>query len=184
MLNTLKPAFGSNKRNKRKGCGPGSGHGKTSCRGEKGQGSRSGVSFRPGFEGGQMPLFRKIGKRGFTNIFAKDFAVVNLSTLAKFSAGSKITPAILLEKGCIAQLGVNGVKVLGDGEIGHAITIVANAVSASAREAITKAGGTIELIAKPAPKQKFMKKGATAPSKPGASRKTAKQAKAKAKAAK
>jgi large subunit ribosomal protein L15 len=163
MLSNLKPAYGSKKKNKRKGCGPGSGHGKTACRGEKGQGSRSGVSFRPGFEGGQMPLFRRIGKRGFTNIFALDYAVVNLEVLSRFEAGSRVTAQLLLDKGYIAQIGDNGIKVLGGGELKVALTVVANAASAGAKEKIEKAGGSVELIALPVRRAKFQKKGEKAP---------------------
>ncbi len=163
MLSNLKPAYGSKKKNKRKGCGPGSGHGKTACRGEKGQGSRSGVSFRPGFEGGQMPLFRRIGKRGFTNIFATDYAIINLDVLARFEKGSRVTAEVLLEKGYIAQIGENGLKVLGDGELKVALTVVANAASAGAQEKIAKAGGSVELIERPVRRVKFQKKGEAAP---------------------
>ena len=163
MLSNLKPAYGSKKKNKRKGCGPGSGHGKTACRGEKGQGSRSGVSFRPGFEGGQMPLFRRIGKRGFTNLFATDYAIVNLDVLARFEAGSRVTAQALLDKGYIAQIGGDGLKVLGNGELKVALTVVANAASASAKQKIEKAGGSVELITLPARRAKFQKKGEKAP---------------------
>lgn len=164
MLNTLKPAHGSKKKKKRVGCGPGSGHGKTSCRGEKGQGSRSGVSFRPGFEGGQMPLFRRIGKRGFTNIFSTDYTVVNLDILAGFEPGSRVTLETLRERGMVARAGADGLKVLGGGELKHAVTVVCNAASASAKDKIAKAGGSIELVApKAAHRPKFVRKGQTAP---------------------
>ncbi len=163
MLNSLRPAHGSKHKNKRKGCGPGSGHGKTACRGEKGQGSRSGVSFRPGFEGGQMPLFRKIGKRGFTNNFATDYTVVNLDVLARCEAGAKVTAESLLENALIAQIGRDGIKILGGGELKHAVTVVAAAVTASAKEKIAKVGGSVELIAVPARRGKFVAKGETTP---------------------
>ena len=165
MLNSIRPAHGAKHKNKRRGCGPGSGHGKTACRGEKGQGSRSGVSFRPGFEGGQMPLFRKLGKHGFTNIFATDYTEVSLATLAKCEAGSKVTAESLLADKLIAQIGADGIKILGNGELKHAVTVVAAAATASAKAAIAKAGGSLELLTLPARRAKFVAKGETAPRK-------------------
>ncbi len=143
-LSDLAPAPGSRKKRKRVGRGPGSGHGKTSCKGHKGQKARSGGGTKPGFEGGQMPLQRRLPKRGFTNIFQKEYAIVNLSTLEKLSE-STITPEYLLEEGVIKK-DLDGIKILGNGEITRAITIKAHAFSASAREKIEKAKGKAEVI--------------------------------------
>jgi large subunit ribosomal protein L15 len=123
----------------------GSGHGKTATRGYKGQLSRSGTSMRPGFEGGQMPLYRRLPKRGFTNIFRKEYVIANVSDLAKFEAGAKIDPEILRNRG-IARKMLDGLKILGKGEISHAVHIRAHKFSKSAIEKIEKAGGTIEVI--------------------------------------
>ncbi len=144
-IGTLRPPRGANKRSKRIGQGIGSGHGKTATRGSKGQRSRTGARMRPGFEGGQMPLQRRLPKRGFTNIFRKHYAVVNLSDLKKFAAGEKVDPARLVELGYIKDLGA-GLKVLGDGELTVALTIAAHRFSKSALEKIKKAGGTAEVI--------------------------------------
>ena len=144
-INTLKPAPGANRKNKRVGRGMGSGHGKTSARGYKGQLSRSGASMRPGFEGGQMPLYRRLPKRGFTNIFRKEYLVINLEKLAAFEAGSQVDPDILKSKGLIKNLR-DGLKVLGVGDLPHALHIKAHKFSKSAIEKIQKAGGTIEVI--------------------------------------
>jgi large subunit ribosomal protein L15 len=141
-LHDLTPAKGSKKDKKRVGRGPGSGLGKTAGRGHKGQRSRSGYSRRPGFEGGQMPLVRRLPKRGFTNIFRKEFAVVNLADLAELEG--EITPELLAESGRVRRGRM--VKVLGDGEITRALTVKAHAFSASAREKIEAAGGTVEEI--------------------------------------
>jgi large subunit ribosomal protein L15 len=141
-LHDLSPAKGSKKDKKRVGRGPGSGLGKTAGRGHKGQRSRSGYSRRPGFEGGQMPLVRRLPKRGFTNIFRKEFAVVNLADLAELEG--EITPELLAETGRVRRGRM--VKVLGDGEITRALTVKAHAFSASAREKIEAAGGTVEEI--------------------------------------
>ncbi|OGW74991.1 MAG: 50S ribosomal protein L15 [Nitrospirae bacterium RIFCSPHIGHO2_02_FULL_40_19] len=122
----------------------GSGHGKTSCRGHKGQKSRTGGGTRVGFEGGQMPLYRRLPKRGFTNIFRKDYAVVNLKDLDKLSE-SVVTPEVILEKGLIKDT-KSGIKILGEGEIKKPITVKAHAFSASAKDKIIKAGGVIEII--------------------------------------
>lgn len=143
-LSELAPAPGSRKKRKRVGRGPGSGHGKTSCRGHKGQKSRSGGGTKAGFEGGQMPLQRRLPKRGFTNIFAKQYAVVNISTLEKLS-GSDITPEVLKNEGIIKNIR-DGVKILGNGEITRAINVKAHAFSASAKEKITSAKGSVEVI--------------------------------------
>lgn len=143
-LSDLAPAPGSRKKRKRVGRGPGSGHGKTSCRGHKGQKARTGGGTRPGFEGGQMPLQRRIPKRGFTNIFQKQYAVVNLSTLNKLSE-TAITPEFLIEAG-IVKKALDGIKILGNGEITRAITVKAHSFSASAKDKIEKAQGKTEVI--------------------------------------
>jgi large subunit ribosomal protein L15 len=144
-INTLAPPKGANRKNKRVGRGIGSGHGKTATRGYKGQKSRSGTSIRPGFEGGQMPLYRRLPKRGFTNIFRKEYAVVNLERLALFEAGAKVDPEALKAAGILKNL-KDGVKILGAGELAHALQVRAHKFSKSAAEKIQKAGGTIELI--------------------------------------
>ncbi len=143
-LSDLAPAPGSRKKRKRVGRGPGSGHGKTSCRGHKGQKSRSGGGTKPGFEGGQMPLQRRLPKRGFTNIFQKEYAIVNLATLEKLSE-STITPEYLIKEGVLKKL-LDGVKVLGNGELTKAITVKAHAFSLSAKDKIIKAQGSVEVI--------------------------------------
>jgi large subunit ribosomal protein L15 len=144
-IGTLHPPRGAHKRRKRIGTGMGSGHGKTATRGSKGQRSRTGARVRPGFEGGQMPLQRRIPKRGFTNIFRKHFAVVNLKDLARFRSEEKVTPELLVQRGLVKKLG-DGVKVLGMGELKVALTIAAHRFSQSAREKIRQAGGTAEVI--------------------------------------
>ncbi len=143
-LSDLSPIPGSKKKNKRVGRGSGSGHGKTSCRGHKGQKSRSGGGTRIGFEGGQMPLHRRLPKRGFTNIFRKQYGIVNLAALDRLS-DSEVTPEVLIEKGLIKDI-KDGIKVLGDGEIKKPLTVKAHAFSSSAKEKIIKAGGKIEVI--------------------------------------
>jgi large subunit ribosomal protein L15 len=145
-INTLKPAHGANRKNKRVGRGMGSGHGKTSARGYNGQLSRAGASVRPGFEGGQMPLYRRMPKRGFTNIFRKEYVAINLERLSEFEAGAVIDPEILKSKG-IVKNAQDGIKILGVGELPHALTIRAHKFSKSAEEKIKKVGGTIEVIA-------------------------------------
>ena len=147
-LNNLKPAKGSGagRERKRVGRGPGSGLGKTSGRGEKGQKSRSGFSHREGFEGGQMPLHRRVPKRGFTNArFKKEFVEVNVGRLEVFDAGTIVTPEILLKHGIIKKVG-DGVKVLGDGDLTKALTVRAHKFSASASEKITGLGGKAEVL--------------------------------------
>jgi len=145
-INTLKPARGANKKNKRVGRGIGSGHGKTSARGYKGQLSRSGSSMRPGFEGGQMPLHRRLPKRGFNNIFRKEYVAINLEKLAGFEAGAQVDPEILKSRGLVKNIR-DGLKVLGVGELPHALHVRAHKFSKSAAEKIQKVGGTIEVIA-------------------------------------
>jgi large subunit ribosomal protein L15 len=139
-LHELSPAKGSKHSKKRVGRGPGSGLGKTAGRGEKGQKSRTGYSSRPGFEGGQMPLIRRVPKRGFTNIWKTEYAVVNLSQLAELEG--EVNPQVLAEHGLVRS--GKKVKVLGDGEIGKALTVVADKFSKSAREKIEAAGGRCE----------------------------------------
>lgn len=145
-LNELKPAPGSKKEPKRVGRGRGSGHGKTSGRGQKGQKSRSGYSIRRGFEGGQMPLQRRLPKRGFTNIFKKDYALVNIKDLNRFEAGQVVTPKFLIEAGLVKARDVGNVKVLGQGEISQVLYVKAHHFSKSARTKIESAGGRVELI--------------------------------------
>lgn len=145
-LNSLKPPKGANRKSKRIGRGIGSGHSKTATRGYKGQLSRSGTSMRAGFEGGQMPLHRRLPKRGFTNIFRKEYAVVNLGELASFEAGAQVDPQVLKDKGIVKSL-KDGLKILGDGEIKNAIKVRAHKFSKAAVDKIEKAGGTIEVIA-------------------------------------
>lgn len=139
-LHELSPAKGSKHSKKRVGRGPGSGLGKTSGKGEKGQKSRSGASTRVGFEGGQMPLIRRVPKRGFTNIFKVEYAVVNLSQLADFEGD--VTPEVLAERGLVRS--GRKVKVLGDGEIGKPLRVTADKFSKSARAKIEAAGGRCE----------------------------------------
>ena len=138
-LSNLRPPAGSRHKRKRVGRGPGSGLGVTSGRGEKGQRSRSGYSRKRGFEGGQMPLIRRVPKRGFTNIFRKEYAVINVGRLHDLEL-SEVTPDALLEQRVIRKL-QSGLKVLGDGEISRAVTVHAHRFTASAKEKIEKAGG-------------------------------------------
>jgi large subunit ribosomal protein L15 len=145
-LHDLKPNPGSTHNRKRVGRGPGSGMGKTSTRGEKGQKSRSGWASKPGFEGGQMPLFRRLPRRGFNNIFRVEYAVVNLQQLELFKAGSTVAPEDFVAKGFIGKNETGSVKVLGKGKLSKALTVKAHRFSASAKEAIEKAGGKVELL--------------------------------------
>jgi large subunit ribosomal protein L15 len=145
-LNNLRPPKGAKHAKKRVGRGPGSGHGKTASRGSKGAKSRSGFRFKRGFEGGQMPLHRRVPKRGFTNPFRIEFEVVNLDTLAEvFEAGSSVTPDVLRERGLVGS-GSKPVKVLGRGEIAKALTVRAHKFSGSAAQKIAAAGGAAEVI--------------------------------------
>jgi large subunit ribosomal protein L15 len=144
-IEELKPAAGSRSKDKRVGRGLGSGHGKTSCKGHKGQKSRSGGTKGPGFEGGQMPLQRRIPKRGFKNRFKIEYAIVNLKDINKMEGLDTISPEILIEKGVIKDL-KDGLKVLGNGEIQRPLTIKADAFSASALSKIAAAGGEAEVI--------------------------------------
>ena len=142
-LSSLKPAKGSRKKPKRIGRGPGSGHGKTATAGNKGQLSRSGRKQYFGFEGGQMPLQRRVPKRGFTNLFRKEYAVVNLGSLNALEG--EITPERLVKEGLVKKL-LSGVKVLGDGDLTRPIVVKAHRFSKSALEKITRAGGRAETI--------------------------------------
>lgn len=144
-LHDLKPAAFSTKTRKRVGRGPGSGLGTTAGRGMNGQNSRSGGGVRPGFEGGQMPLFRRIPKRGFNNVFKKDWSIVNVETLNQFEEGTEVTPILLLETGVLKKLGY-GVKILGDGELTVKLTVKANKFTQSAISKIEAAGGRAEVI--------------------------------------
>src|SRR5687768_487584 len=144
-LNDLKPKKGAKHARKRVGRGPGSGHGKTAGRGEKGQKSRSGFSRQIGFEGGQMPLHRRLPKRGFTNIFKKTFAVVNLSDLERFDNGATIDEAALREAGLVKGR-YDAIKILGDGKLSKKLTVHAAKFSESARKQIEAAGGTCQEI--------------------------------------
>ena len=144
-LSNLKPPRGSKHRKVRVGRGMGSKMGKTAGAGNKGQQSRRGYSVRPGFEGGQMPLHRRLPKRGFNSPFPKEFAVVNLDRLNAFGAGETITPELLTDRGLVrAQR--SGIKILGDGELKVALTVKAHAFSKSAREKIERAGGKVEVL--------------------------------------
>ena len=142
-LHNLRPRPGSRHRVKRLGCGESSGHGKTSGKGHKGQKARSGGSIRLGFEGGQMPLIRRLPKRGFNNAaFHKNYAIVNLDDLNEFKAGTVVSEQLLRESKLVRGHFVS-IKILGDGELKHGLTVEADKVSAAAREKIEKAGGTI-----------------------------------------
>ncbi len=144
-LHNLRPRPGSRHRVKRLGCGESSGHGKTSGKGHKGQKARSGGSIRLGFEGGQMPLIRRLPKRGFNNAaFRKHYAIVNLDDLNEFKAGATVNERLLRESNLVRGHFV-GIKILGGGELKHGLTVEADKVSAAAREKIEKAGGTISL---------------------------------------
>ena len=144
-LNELKPAEGSTKSPRRLGRGTGSGLGKTSGKGHNGAKARSGGGKRPGFEGGQMPLVRQIPKRGFTNIFAKEYAIVNVGDLEIFDEGTEITAALLVEKR-IVRRELDGLKVLSNGEMTKKLTVKAVKFTASAKEKIEAVGGTAEVI--------------------------------------
>jgi large subunit ribosomal protein L15 len=144
-LHNLKPTPGSQGNNKRKGRGPGSGTGKTAGRGQKGQNSRSGGGTRPGFEGGQTPLFKRLRKVGFTNRFRKEYAVVNVGQLNDYESGSEITLEVLQNDGFIKRP-LNGLKILGDGELTVKLSVKAHKFSQSAKEKIEAVGGNTEVI--------------------------------------
>jgi large subunit ribosomal protein L15 len=143
-LNELSPPKGSRKARKRLGRGVGSGTGKTAGRGTKGYNSRSGGGVRPGYEGGQMPLQRRLPKRGFTNIFRKKIAVINIRDLTKFGEGSVVDETALIEAGLVKGK-KDGIKLLGQGEINYALNVKVNQISKSAREKIEAAGGNVEV---------------------------------------
>ena len=145
-LSNLKPKKGARHAKKRVGRGPGSGHGKTAARGEKGQKSRSGFSRMRGFEGGQMPLHRRLPKRGFTNIFKKEHAIVNVSDLERFDNGATVDEAALRKAGLVKGRN-DGIKILGDGKLSKKLTVHAAKFSASARKQIEAAGGSCQEIA-------------------------------------
>jgi large subunit ribosomal protein L15 len=145
-LHDLKPARGARKDPKRVGRGPGSGHGKTATRGEKGQKSRSGYSGKRGFEGGQMPLHRRLPKRGFTNLFRVEYRTLNVDRLNGFDAGAVVSPE-QFEKAGILKKGAEPVKVLGNGEVKVALTVQAHAFSGAAARKIEAAGGKAEVLA-------------------------------------
>ncbi|CAM4083267.1 50S ribosomal protein L15 [Mesobacillus thioparans] len=144
-LHELKPAEGSRKERKRLGRGIGSGQGKTAGKGHKGQNARSGGGVRPGFEGGQTPLFRRLPKRGFTNINRKEYAVVNLDSLNVFDNGTEVTPELLIETGLVRKE-LAGVKILAKGSLEKKLTVKAHKFSSAAEEAIKAAGGQTEVI--------------------------------------
>ena len=144
-LNELRPAEGSAKSAYRKGRGPGSGNGKTAGKGHKGQNARSGGGVRPGFEGGQIPLYRKLPKRGFNNKFATNYAIVNVSALEVFENGAVVDMETLLAKKIIRK-SLDGLKILGNGELTKSLTVKANIFSATAKEKIEAAGGKTEVV--------------------------------------
>jgi large subunit ribosomal protein L15 len=144
-LHELKPAEGSRHERKRKGRGIGSGNGKTAGKGHKGQNARSGGGVRPGFEGGQTPLFQRLPKRGFTNINRKEFAIVNLDTLNRFEDGTEVTPELLIETGVVSKEKA-GIKILAKGKVEKKLTVKAHKFSSAAKEAIEAAGGQTEVI--------------------------------------
>jgi len=147
-LNDLRPnKGGGSKPRKRVGRGMSSGFGKTSGRGHDGQNSRSGGGVRPGFEGGQMPLFQRLPKRGFTNIFSKEYAIVNIEQLNKFDENTIVTPELLFSEGVVKKgKAIDGIKILGDGEISIKLTVQAQKFSKTAAEKIEAAGGKVEVI--------------------------------------
>jgi len=144
-LHELAPAPGSRKVRTRVGRGIGSGLGKTSGRGHKGQNSRAGGGTRPGFEGGQMPLYRRLPKRGFYNKFSKEYAIVNISELNRFEEGTVVDPVALIEAGVLKNVR-DGVRILGNGEITKSLTVIANGFTKSAEEKIIAAGGKVEVV--------------------------------------
>jgi large subunit ribosomal protein L15 len=144
-LDELTPPEGAVKKRKRVGRGDGSGHGGTSCKGSKGQNARSGGGVKPGFEGGQMPLTRRLPKRGFYNKFRKNIIAVNIEQLKKFAKGSVVDPDALLKSGIIKSKG-DGVKILGKGDIDYPLTLKVNNISRVAREKIEASGGSVEVI--------------------------------------
>ena len=144
-LHELSPSEGSKKKNFRVGRGHGSGNGKTAGKGHKGQNARSGGGVRPGFEGGQMPIYRRLPKRGFTNIFAKEYVSVNVEMLNKFENGTEVTAETLKEAGVISKV-CDGVVILGRGELEKSLTVKAKRFSKTAEEKIIAAGGKVEVV--------------------------------------
>lgn len=144
-LNELSPAKGSQRPRQRVGRGVASGWGKTAGRGNKGHGQRSGGGVRPGYEGGQMPIHRRLPKRGFTNIFKKNFAIINIRDLARFESGSTVDEVELVKIGLIKGA-YDGIKLLGQGEIDYPLQVKVNAISKSAQDKISAAGGTVEVV--------------------------------------
>lgn len=144
-LHELSPAPGSTTPAWRKGRGAGSGNGKTAGKGHKGQNARSGGGVRPGFEGGQMPLYRRLPKRGFNNIFAKEYVTINVSELEKFDNGTEVTAELLKESGVVSRI-ADGIKILGRGELTKKLNVKVAKYSAQAKEKIEKAGGKAEVI--------------------------------------
>lgn len=144
-LHELAPAPGSKQERTRIGRGLGSGLGKTSGKGHKGQKARAGGGVRPGFEGGQMPIYRRLPKRGFYNKFGKEYAEVNVSELNRFENGAVVDPVALVEAGVVKNVR-DGVRILGDGELTKALTVIANGFTKSATEKITAAGGKVEVV--------------------------------------
>lgn len=144
-LHELTPAAGSTKTKTRRGRGLGSGLGKTAGRGQKGQNSRSGGGVRPGFEGGQMPLYRRLPKRGFKNIFAKQYAEVNIDQLNRFDDGATVDPVSLIEVGILKNVR-DGIRILGNGTLEKKLTVIANGFTKTAEEKIIAAGGKVEVI--------------------------------------
>jgi len=144
-LHELRPAEGSKKSPKRIGRGTGSGWGKSAGKGQKGQNSRSGGGVRPGFEGGQMPLYRRLPKSGFTNIFAKEYTCINVDRLNIFENGTEVTPELLVQTGMVKKVN-DGIKILGNGNLEKNLTVKANKISKAAAEKIEAAGGKVEVI--------------------------------------
>jgi len=145
QLNSIKPAFGASKDRKRIGRGPGSGHGKTATKGHKGQKARSGGSIKPGFEGGQMPMQRRLPKRGFTPLTRKEYVVININQLDMFEAGSVVDPAAIISRGLVSNIR-DGIKILAKGSLTKSLTVKAHKFSTSAKELIIAAGGSVEEI--------------------------------------
>jgi len=141
-LNELKPGVGSKRKAKRLGRGDATGHGGTSTRGHKGQKSRSGGYHKTGFEGGQMPLQRRIPKHGFTNIFRREYSILNIGKLSVFPKGTEVTKELIIEKGIVKKL-KDGIKILGGGDIGHALTVKGLLLSKQAKAKLEAAGGTV-----------------------------------------
>lgn len=144
-LHELAPAAGSKKTRTRRGRGLGSGLGKTAGRGQKGQNSRSGGGVRSGFEGGQMPLYRRLPKRGFKNVFAKEYAEVSISQLNRFEDGATVDPVALIEMGILKNVR-DGIRILGNGTLEKKLTVIANGFTKTAEEKIVAAGGKVEVI--------------------------------------